>query len=93
MRSLALLALLNGALALPRAAPAAFQSNMVYLSPSTTVTSLEVDTNDVVARLGKRWADTYQGNLTFPYGVASGDRKLFMCFSMPKRGGKVGLER
>ncbi|KAK4056502.1 hypothetical protein OIO90_002349 [Microbotryomycetes sp. JL221] len=49
------------------------KSNLAYRSPSTRVKSLAIDTDHVTKRLGKRWSDTYQGNLSFPYGVASGD--------------------
>ena len=76
--SLAVLALLHGAAALPGAGSGAFQSNLAYLSPSTTVSELAVPLDTVVSRLGKRWADTYQGNLSFPYGVASGDREYLL---------------
>ncbi|KAK4699952.1 alkaline phosphatase D, partial [Phenoliferia sp. Uapishka_3] len=88
----AALALLNGAAALPSTTgSAAFQSNLAYLSPSTTVSQLQIDTEGVVARLGKRWADTYQGNLSFPYGVASGDpySDSVILWTMPR---KVDLE-
>lgn len=60
--------------ALPRAGPAALESNHAYRSPSRQIRDLAIDTSEVYAGLGKRWTDTYQGNLTFPYGVASGDR-------------------
>lgn len=59
--------------ALPRAGPSSLDTNLGYLSPSLTVPVLAIDTQDVYEGLGKRWTDTYQGNLTFPYGVASGD--------------------
>lgn len=63
------------AVALPRTGPAALDSNIAYRSPSSTVDHavLRVDTDEVYNGLGKRWADTYQGELVFPYGVASGD--------------------
>lgn len=70
------LTLFTGVLALPSAGHAALRSNHAYRSPSTRVRHLQVDTDTVVSRLGKRWSETYQGNLTFPYGVASGDREF-----------------
>lgn len=58
---------------LPRAGPSAFESNQAYRSPSLTVPELQLDISAVYEGLGKRWTDTYQGELKFPYGVASGD--------------------
>ena len=65
--------LVLGVSALPRAGPSSLETNLGYLSPSLTVPVLAVDTEDVYEGLGKRWTDTYQGNVTFPYGTASGD--------------------
>lgn len=53
---------------------ASVEHNLAYRSPSTTVPELAIRTEHVVERLNKRKSEThYQGNLSFPYGVASGD--------------------
>ncbi|KAM0788688.1 hypothetical protein ACM66B_002785 [Microbotryomycetes sp. NB124-2] len=63
------------------------KSNLAYRSPSTTVPGLAIDTEHVTRRLGKRWQDTYQGNLSFPYGVASGDpySDSVILWTMPRK--------
>ena len=62
-----------GVVALPHAAgPSDLASNHVYRSPSTTVDALGVDVGTIYnTQDRRRWADTYQGNITYPYGVAS----------------------
>ena len=55
-------------------ASASIHNNLAYDSPSTRVRSLGVSREGVEARhkLEKKW-DYYDGQLSFPYGVASGD--------------------
>lgn len=80
MQMFAFLVLLAGAcLAAPSSNPSIFASNLAYRSPSLTVPELEVSLHDVHARMRKRnnGGEYYTGNLTFPYGVASGVRILF----------------
>ena len=53
---------------------ASIYNNQAYDSPSTGVRSLSTSRELVEARhrLEKKWA-YYDGQVTFPYGVASGD--------------------
>lgn len=65
-----------GALALPRASPAAaLEANLAYRSPSLTVRSLAIDLKPINEGLSKRdnYEASWTGNLTFDYSVASGD--------------------
>jgi alkaline phosphatase D len=69
----ALFAVLASAAARP--APSAnFAANLAYRSPSLTVSELEIPLHTVEKRLGKRYNDIWTGNVSFPWGVASGDR-------------------
>ncbi|KAI5479609.1 hypothetical protein MNV49_003346 [Pseudohyphozyma bogoriensis] len=80
------LALVGAVAALP-SGPAAFESNHVYRSPSRQVDALRVETAQIFEGLGKRWTDTYTGNVTFPYGVASGDPydDSVILWTMPRK--------
>jgi alkaline phosphatase D len=65
-------------------------TNIAYRSPSSTVKALEIDLGQIHAkarRLGKRMDDTYAGNVTFPYGVASGDpyANSVILWTMPRK--------
>ncbi|KAK4055762.1 hypothetical protein OIV83_000309 [Microbotryomycetes sp. JL201] len=86
--NVAAVAVIAGSLAsaLPRGEPL-LHSNLAYRSPSTTIPGLAIDTENVKKRLGKRWQETYQGNLTFPYGVASGDpySDSVILWTMPRK--------
>ncbi|SGY79527.1 BQ5605_C008g05155 [Microbotryum silenes-dioicae] len=91
---ISLLALISGACALPNAqaaVPAALQSNLAYRSPSLNVRALEIDTGAVFSR--KRWANTFSGNLSFPFGVASGDpySDSAVLWTMPRKVDPEGL--
>lgn len=96
---LALLAIPRAISALPyTSGPSAFESNQAYRSPSLTVQALEVDTAQIFMGfdefgLAKRWKDTYSGNLTFPYGVASGDPYFdsVILWTMPRKLDLEGL--
>ncbi|SCV70899.1 BQ2448_3661 [Microbotryum intermedium] len=89
-----LLALVGGACGLPNAQvsiPAALQSNLAYRSPSLNVRALEVDTGVVFSK--KRWTNTFSGNLSFPFGVASGDpySDSTVLWTMPRKFDPEGL--
>lgn len=76
--------------ALPQSAslPTHLESNRAYRSPSLTVDALKVDTDAIFhAQDRRRWQDTYQGNVTFPYGVASGDpySTSVILWAMPRK--------
>ena len=45
---------------------AAFTSNLAYRSPSLNVSELAIPLSSVQQRLGKRWTDTWSGNVSFP---------------------------
>lgn len=57
--------------ALSATALADIHANLAYNSPSFQVPQLEVRRDEVRAQ-HKRW-EYYDGQLSFPYGVASGD--------------------
>lgn len=82
-------------IALPHAAgPADLASNHAYRSPSLNVDALRVNTDHIYnAQDRRRWSDTYQGNLTFPYGVASGDpySDSVILWTMPRKFDSGGL--
>jgi hypothetical protein len=65
-------------------------TNLAYRSPSRTIKALELDIHAIheeASRLGKRMDDSYTGNVTFPYGVASGDpeKDSVILWTMPRK--------
>jgi hypothetical protein len=65
-------------------------TNLAYRSPSRTIKALELDIRAIheeASRLGKRMDDSYTGNVTFPYGVASGDpeKDSVILWTMPRK--------
>lgn len=82
-------------IALPQSAgPTDLASNQAYRSPSLTVDALSINTDYIYkAQDRRRWSDTYQGNLTFPYGVASGDpySNSVILWTMPRKLDLSGL--
>ena len=66
-----MLAAITTFLALAGAVSASIERNLGYDSPSFRAPSLATD-RKLVRDLHKRW-EYYDGQLSFPYGVASGD--------------------